>query len=87
MSELQSNTLASVWKPREDYKTLAAMHRPILTRHKNGLTGPMLVIYSEHGTVAGGHFYPVPGVPIFYGDHQFGMMTNDSFDEWTEIPA
>lgn len=75
-----------MWRPREEYQTLVDRHNAILTRCKNGLTGPMLVIYSEHGTSAGGHFYICPGVPMFYGENKFGMMTHDHFDEWMKIP-
>ena len=78
------------WKPREEYRTLQERHFPILTRcrpvgQQLG-TGPMVVIWSENGPTPGGHFYTCPGVPIFFGNHQFGMMIHDTFDEWMEIP-
>lgn len=67
------------WKPREEYKTLVDHHKPILVRSKD--TGsPMVVIWNK------GHFYPCPGAPMFYGDHQCGWWKNDSFDEWMDIP-
>ncbi len=73
------------WKPREEYLTLKDRHVPILTRCKTA-TGPMVVYYTEHGPTPGGHFYPCPGVPIFFGTNSFGMMVHDHFDEWMEIP-
>jgi hypothetical protein len=80
------------WKPREEYRTLKERHEPILVRSKpvgpQGYlpAGPMVVIYTEYGPTPGGHFYPCPGVPIFYGNHQLGMLKHDDFDEWMEIP-
>lgn len=79
------------WKPRCEYRTLADRHVPILVRCKATggklpATGPMVVMYSEYGPTPGGHFYPCPGVPIFFGNNQFGMMVHDHFDEWMEIP-
>lgn len=79
------------WKPRQEYRTLKDRHDPILTRCVGTptsipATGPMVVIYSEHGSAPGGHFYPCPGVPVFFGNHGFGMMIHDHFDEWMEIP-
>jgi len=77
-----------MWKPRTEYKTLEDEHFPILTRCKGHTgTGPMVVIWSECGPTPGGHFYPCPGVPIFFGNQQFGMMVHDHFDEWMEIPG
>lgn len=79
------------WKPREEYKTLVEQHKPILTRSfpttsQNRGYAPMIVIYTEHGTAKGGHFYPCPGQWLFYGNHEFGMLTHDHFDEWMDIP-
>lgn len=68
------------WKPREEYKTLAERHDVILTRCRDGHTGPMLVIWRE------GHFVVCPGIPILYGANTCGFWTHDHFDEWTEIP-
>lgn len=81
-----------MWKPREEYKTLAEKHNPILTRCRPDPRfqylpyGPMVVIWSTSGSATGGHFYPCPGVPMFYGNNQLGFMTHDNFDEWMEIP-
>ena len=72
------------WKPRLEYKTLVEQHKPILTRSK--WTGPMVVVYSEHGPNPGGHFYPCPTSGIYFGNHQYGAWTHDTFDEWMEIP-
>jgi hypothetical protein len=69
------------WKPRSEYPK---DKRPIVIARYNGdWCGPFLVVWSEFY----GHFYICPGVPMFYGDHQFGMMVADTFDEWHEIPA
>lgn len=79
-----------MWKPRNEYKTLVDEHKPILTRCKpvgqHLPAGPCVVIYSEKGTSPGGHFYPCPGVWMFWGNHQFGMAVHDHFDEWMDIP-
>lgn len=79
------------WKPREEYKTLQEKHAPILTRCKSFVgqlpaTGPMVVIWSEYGPNPGGHFYPCPSSPIFFGTNQIGAWIHDHFDEWMEIP-
>lgn len=73
-----------IWKPREEYKTLVENHKPILTRSK--WTGPMVVVYTEYEPTPGGHFYPCPGSPIFFGNNGFGMLMHDYFEEWMEIP-
>lgn len=72
------------WKPRENYNIAAERHSVILTRCK--MQGqylpapPMTVVWRE------GHFYPVPGIPMFVGNGTCGWMINDHFDEWMEIP-
>ena len=73
------------WKPREEYKTLQLHHKPILVRSTYG--APMVVVWNENGPAEGGHFYPVPGVPMFCGKNVFTMMVHDHFKEWMEIPV
>jgi hypothetical protein len=78
------------WKPREEYRTLAEEHRPILARCKpNGQSlpaGPMVVIWSDRGSAPGGHFYPCPTLPLHWGPNPIGFLVHDHFDEWMEIP-
>lgn len=77
-------TLIGDWKKREEYKTLQYKHKPILVRSLKDWPTPMVVIWCDD--YRGGHFYPCPGVPIFYGTQSFGMMVHDHFDEWMDIP-
>ena len=67
------------WKPISEYPTNVLDPGPIvLARDKE--KNVYLVILNK------GHFYPCPGVPMFYGDHQFGFMTCDHVVEFMELP-
>ncbi len=70
------------WKPKSEYPKDSESPPLVIVRHKDHHTGPSLVIWNK----VMGHFYVCPGVPMWYGNHQFGLMVNDYFDEFTEIP-
>lgn len=78
------------WKSIKDYpKDKAPV---VLARYRiNGGSGPlelpMLVRWvPDYPSPINGHFYICPGVPMFYGKQQFGMMICDHVEEFTELP-
>lgn len=70
----------SAWKPIADYPFVAPgeLGPAVLARTKDKF--PMVVIYRD------GHFYPCPGVPMFYGERQFSFLTADNVIEFMDIP-
>lgn len=70
-----------VWKPIAEYPKDA--ERPPLVLARDREKHPYLVIWVART----GHFNICPGVPMFYGEHQFGFMTADSVVEFMEIPV
>ena len=71
------------WLPAHKYPTLGPKELGplVLASFNNDLRTepPMLVIRVD------GHFRSCPGVPMFYGDHQFGFATTDHVVEFSYL--
>jgi hypothetical protein len=72
------------WRPIKEYGSLMASPTDetgplVLARTED--RAPMLVVYRK------GHFVICPGVPMWYGNQQFGFMTADHVVEFMEIPS
>lgn len=69
----------SGWKPISQYPTTAGTPGPVVLA-RTADKAPMLVLY-QHG-----HFYICPGIPMFYGEKNFGFVTADHVIEYMDIP-
>jgi len=68
------------WKPMSEYPTDEHGNGPaVLARPGMGL-GPLII--RRHN----GNFYTIPGIPMWYGDQQFGFMTVNCATEFMELP-
>jgi hypothetical protein len=67
------------WKPIREYPTTAPEPEPIVLA-RDAEKRPMLVLLNK------GQFYICPGMPMFYGDNQFGCMIAGGLVDFMEIP-